>query len=102
MSIIMSLRIQADASRVEQALTSDPARLQGISERSKQAGAIHHAFYASEDGNSVLVVDEWPDKEAFLGFFNNSPDIGEMMGEAGVTSPPTPEFWQELDTPDRF
>jgi hypothetical protein len=24
------------------------------------------------------------------------------MGEAGVTEQPTPVFWRELDTPDKF
>jgi hypothetical protein len=48
------------------------------------------------------VVDEWPDAASFLRFFEGSPDIGEMMGEAGVTERPTPVFWRELDTPDKF
>jgi hypothetical protein len=48
------------------------------------------------------VVDEWPDSESFRRFFNDSPDIGEMMAEAGVTSEPAPVFWRELDTPDKF
>jgi hypothetical protein len=25
-----------------------------------------------------------------------------MMAEAGVTERPTPVFWRELDTPDKF
>jgi hypothetical protein len=48
------------------------------------------------------VVDEWPDSASFVRFFESSPDIGEMMGEAGVTERPTPVFWRELDTPDKF
>jgi hypothetical protein len=53
-------------------------------------------------GGEVLVVDEWPDASSFLRFFESSPDISEMMGEAGVTERPTPVFWRELDTPDKF
>ena len=48
------------------------------------------------------MVDEWPDAASFLRFFESSPDVGEMMGEAGVTEQPTPVFWRELDTPDKF
>jgi heme-degrading monooxygenase HmoA len=102
MSVIMGLRISADRGRFEQALNSDPERLQGIAERAKSYGAIHHRFYASPAGDEVLVVDEWPDPESFQRFFEASPDIGAMMGEAGVTSEPHPEFWHELDTPDKF
>jgi heme-degrading monooxygenase HmoA len=99
---MMGLRVQVDPGRFEQALNSDPERLQAISERAKQDGAIHHAFYASEAGDEILVVDEWPDADSFNRFFSSSPDIGEMMGEAGVTSQPQPVFWRELDTPDKF
>ena len=48
------------------------------------------------------MVDEWPDAASFMRFFEGSPDIGEMMAEAGVTEPPTPIFWRALDTPDAF
>ena len=37
-----------------------------------------------------------------MGFFEDATDIGEMMADAGVTERPTPVFWRELDTPDKF
>ena len=46
------------------------------------------------------MVDEWPDAASFMRSFESSPDIGEMMGEAGVTEQPTPVFRRELDAPD--
>jgi heme-degrading monooxygenase HmoA len=99
---MMGLRIAVDPARFEEVAKGNPERLLGISERAKQHGAISHRFYASEAGDEVLVVDEWPDAQSFQAFFSNSPDIGEMMGEAGVTSEPQPAFWRELDTPDKF
>ena len=102
MSVIMGLRMSVNRDSFLQAINSDPARLQEIGERAKQHGAIHHSFYVNPAGDEVLVVDEWPDPESFQRFFEASPDIGAMMGEAGVTSEPHPEFWHELDTPDRF
>jgi hypothetical protein len=35
-----------------------------------------------------------------LFFSEANPDIMEMMGRAGVTSNPAPEFWRHLDVPD--
>ena len=102
MAVMMGLRVAADPARFEQVVTSDPERLMGISQRAKDHGAISHRFYANDAGGEILVVDEWPDAESFQSFFSNSPDIAEMMAEAGVTSQPQPIFWRELDTPDKF
>jgi hypothetical protein len=102
MSVIMGMRIAADPQRVEQALNSDPDRLTKISQRARDAGCMHHRFLANADGGEVLVLDEWPDADSFMQFFQNSPDIGEMMQEAGVTERPTPVFWRDLDTSDKF
>src|ERR1700739_4304276 len=102
MSGMMGLRITADRARVEEALNSDPERLKGIAQRARDAGCIHHRFYANEAGGEVLVVDEWPDAASFMRFFEESPDIGEMMAEPGVTERPTPVFCRELDTVDKF
>src|SRR5690242_3989217 len=102
MAVLMTLQLAGDPARIEQALTSDPERLQAVSERAKGKGALHHAFYANADGSGVLVVDEWETVEGFQQFFSESQEIGEMMAEAGVTSQPQPNFWNALDTPDRF
>jgi hypothetical protein len=103
MSVIMSLRIAIDPARFEEVIRRDPARLDRISQKSRDAGCMSHAFYGNADGGELLVVDEWPDKESFVGFFEGSMDeIVPMMTEAGMTERPTPEFWRQLDTPDRF
>jgi heme-degrading monooxygenase HmoA len=102
MAVLVTLRITGDPDRIEQALTSDTERLMAISERAKAKGALHHRFYANADGTEVLVVDEWETAEAFQQFFGESPDIGAMMGEAGVTSEPEAKFFRRLDTPDQF
>jgi hypothetical protein len=101
MSVMMGMVIEADPARFEQVAKDNADLLNSIAERGRQAGAIHHRFYASKD--SVLVVDEWPDEASFLGFYEAAgPDIGSLMGQAGVTAQPTPNFWRELDTSDKF
>ena len=102
MAVLMTLQIAGDPARIEAALNSDPERLKAVSERAKGKGALHHRFYANHDGSGVLVVDEWETAEAFQQFFGESHEIGQMMGEAGVTSEPVASFWRPLDTPDAF
>jgi hypothetical protein len=101
MSVIMGLRIEVDPERLKQAMDENEQGLMAIVEQSKQRGAIHHAFYAGD--GAVMVVDEWPDEESFLGFFEaQGAEIGQLMSSAGVTSQPQPTFWRLMDTPDRF
>jgi hypothetical protein len=102
MSVMMGLRVTVDPARFEQVINSDPERLRAIAKRAKQYGAIHHRFFANEAGEEILVADDWDSADSFLRFFEDSQDIAEMMGEAGVTSRPEPVFWRELDTPDKF
>jgi hypothetical protein len=102
MAVLMTLQIEGDPARIEQALNSDPERLGAVAERSKGKGAIHHRFYANADGSGALVVDEWESAEGFQEFFAESQEIGAIMAEAGVTNQPQPTFWRLLDTPDRF
>jgi hypothetical protein len=103
MSVMISLRMAIDPDRFEEVVGNDPPRLERISQRAREAGCISHAFYANAAGGELLVVDEWPDADSFMGFFEGSMDeIVPMMTEAGMTERPTPTVWRQLDTPDRF
>lgn len=95
MSVLMTMRISGDAKAVESA---DQAMLDTVVERAKQHGLISHHFFGTDD--EILVIDEWPDEESFKAFSDASPEIGEMMAAAGVTSQPTVEFWRPLDVKD--
>jgi hypothetical protein len=95
------MRITVDPQRFEQVAREEKELLDSIAERAKQAGAIHHQFFAGD--GEVLVVDEWPDEASFLGFFEAAgPDIGSLMSKAGVSNEPQPLFWRALDTSDKF
>ena len=98
MSVVMTLRVTADAKKIEELATDDPALLKTIIERAKQHGVISHRFYGND--TEVLVVDEWPDEASFQAFFAASPDIGKLMEVAGAGEPAV-TFWRELDTAER-
>jgi hypothetical protein len=102
MSVIMGLVLEVDPARFEEVVANNGDRMVEIASRGKEAGAIHHRFYANEDGSQVLVVDEWPGADEFNKFFASSQDIGELLAQAGIRSEPHPVFWRELDTPDKF
>lgn len=101
MSVMMGLRLTVDPGRFQQTASEQAERLSGIVEQAKQRGAIHHAFYAGD--GEVMVVDEWPDEQSFLGFFEaQGAEIGQLMSGAGVSNQPQPTFWRLMETPDRF
>jgi quinol monooxygenase YgiN len=97
-SVLMTLRVAGDATKVEAAAAQDPALLQGVIERAKGLGVISHHFYGNE--GTILVIDEWPSEEAFHTFFDETPEIAQIMQAAGVTSEPEVTFWRKLDTND--
>ena len=98
MTTLMILRMKGDAKKLEALVAKDPERLSTISHRGEKAGALRHRFYAT--GDEIIVVDEWPDQASFQKFFDNSPDIQELMAEVGITSEPQVLFAEELSTGD--
>jgi len=101
MSVFMMLTVAGDPARLP-GVMSDPARWEAINARAKANGAIHHRFLASADGSTLAVFDEWESAEGFNTFFNSSPEIPQLMAEAGVTTQPQVTFWHPIDTPDAF
>jgi heme-degrading monooxygenase HmoA len=97
-SVLMTLRVKGDGSKLEEMAAGDPDLFRAVAERGAAQGATFHRFYASDD--EVLVVDEWTDAESFHAFFESETDIPEMMARAGATGEPEVKFWRKLDTKD--
>jgi heme-degrading monooxygenase HmoA len=102
MSVFMMLQVQGDAKRVQAVMEANGEVFETINARAKANGAIHHRFLSSADGNTIAVFDEWESADGFNTFFNSSPEIPQMMAEAGVTTQPEISFWHPVDTPDAF
>ena len=100
MSVLVTILMNGDAKKFEQIAANDPNRMRAIADRGREHGAITHHFYATDDGE-VMVIDEWPDVESFARFFESMrPEIGPLMHEAGVTGEPTIRVWRRLETGD--
>jgi hypothetical protein len=99
MTVLVTLRISGDPSRLEAVSAQDPAAFPAVLALAKPHGVISHHFYASE--GQVLVVDEWPTEDAFRTFYEQAgPQIGAIMEQTGVTAPPEVTFWNKLDLGD--
>lgn len=98
MSVLMTMRVTGDATRMEALAAADPDLFPTVSGKAKQMGATYHRFYATD--TEVLVVDVWPDEATFQEFFDSTPEIGKVMAEAGVTSPPQITCWRHVDVGD--
>jgi hypothetical protein len=103
MSVIMSLVAAGDPKAVEQYAQNNAEKMHGILEAAKRHGLIAHRFYGSDDGSSVLVSDEWPDRQSFESFFQEQgSEIRPIFEAAGVTAQIEPTFWRELSTHDAY
>ena len=104
MSVIVVVQVAGDAKAAEQWASDNPAKMQGVLEAAKRHGLIAHRFYGSGDGGSVMVLDEWPDRQSFESFFQEqASEIGPMFeAVTGVTQQMEPTFWRELATHDAY
>ncbi len=101
MSVIMTLWVPGDPEELERRARENPDRMRAIADRAQEHGLIAHRFYGSEDGQ-IMVVDEWPDPQSFVGFIESmGSEIELMMREAGVIAEPEIKFWRELETGDK-
>jgi quinol monooxygenase YgiN len=98
MTVLVTLRVSADASKVEEMAAGEGAPFKTVTERAKELGCTRHRFYGSD--SEVLVVDEWPNEASFHAFFEASPEIQDVMGKAGVTTAPEIKVWRKLDVGD--
>ena len=100
MSVLVTVSMRGDAKKLEQIAADDPSRMRSIADRGQAQGAISHHFYATDDGE-VMVIDEWPDAESFVAFFESiRGEISPLMQDAGVTGEPAVRIWRKLQTGD--
>ena len=98
MSVLITMRVTGDASRMQALAATDPTLFPSVSGKAKPMGATYHRFYATD--TEILVVDVWPDEAIFQEFFDSTPEIGKVMAEAGVTAPPQITAWRHIDVGD--
>lgn len=99
MSVIITLWLKGDPSKLEEHAASNQEDMQAIVESAKGHGLIAHRFYGSE--GQIMVIDEWPDEQSFRAFFEENQDrIGPMMQSVGAEGQPGINVWHKLETHD--
>src|SRR3954464_15434777 len=97
----MVLRIPVDPDEFVRAAGENKELLQGIAQRAKDGGAIHHAFYKGSEG--IVAVDEWDSPDSFPRFWEaEGENIGRLMGAAGAGEPAPPTFHEKISVGDEF
>jgi hypothetical protein len=99
MSLIMTMWVQGDPSKLEEHAGANAEEMRSIAESAKEHGVIAHRFYGSE--GQIMVIDEWPDEKSFQSFFEeNRSRIEPMMQAIGAQGEPGVNFWRKLETHD--
>lgn len=101
MSVIMTMVLPGDPSRMEQFAAANPEKMKAIRDHAVEHGLIAHRFYGSD--GQIMVVDEWPDEQSFLDFFAHmESEIGPMMQAVGISGEPHPMFWRKIESQDEY
>ncbi len=90
----------ADVAAAKQALASNGALLDEITEDAKRLGALHHRFM--EGGGELLVLDEWESADAFQRFFDGNAKVLRITEAAGVQGPPRIEVFAPVEASGTF
>jgi len=86
-SVIVIVRCAvSDVGKALEFARGNPEIPDEITAYGKSLGQIGHRMLT--DGNDLVVIDEWPDGDAFNTFFAGATRMGEFMSGAGVVGEP--------------
>jgi hypothetical protein len=87
MSVIVIVRCAvSDVGKAVEYARANPEIPDDITAYGKSLGQIGHRMLT--DGKDLVVIDEWPDADAFNTFFAGATRMGEFMSGAGVVGEP--------------
>jgi heme-degrading monooxygenase HmoA len=101
MSVVVIARFPvADVANAKQALASQAALLDEVSEDAKKLGCEHHRFV--EGDGELVVIDEWQSAEGFQRFFEANPKVQQVTESAGVQGPPNIAIFRAVEAAGTF
>jgi hypothetical protein len=101
MSVVVIGRFPvADVATARQAIASQAALIEEISEDSKKLGCEHHRY--GEGDGELVVIDEWQSAEGFQRFFEGNPKVQQVIESVGVQGPPNIAIFRVVEAPGTF
>jgi quinol monooxygenase YgiN len=95
MTAIVILRYRSDAAAYERVLRFHRADFDVLTEIARAEGCLHHRVAVSDDDRQLVVVDEWPDTDAYNRFSSN-PAVIEILRGWALDDPPTTDYYRSL------
>ena len=102
MSVVVIIKFPGGkVDKFKEAYARHADTMTAVSAEARGKGAVHHMFVEDENGD-MMVIDEWGSMAEFDAFFAAQEDIKAIVGEIGLTGPPTAASYSVIDTTDRF
>ena len=101
MSVIVIVRcVVTDLGKAQEWVDAHPDVPEEITAYGKSLGQIGHRIIT--DGKDLVVIDEWPDADAFNTFFAGAARMGEFLSGAGIVGEPEVQIFEALNVPGSF
>ena len=101
MTAIVITRLKSHAADWERATRSRPGEFDVLSEMAKAEGCLHHRVAVSDDDRDVILIDEWPDEEAYNRFALN-PTVIDLLQGLALQDPPETDYYRSIKDPAEF
>jgi quinol monooxygenase YgiN len=80
-----------------------PGDFEALAEIAKAEGCLHHRVaLGDDDDNEVILIDEWPDKQAYDRFTLNPAVLDILQGLALDEDPPETDYYRAIPDPGEF
>jgi quinol monooxygenase YgiN len=101
MTAIVIARYRSNAADYERVASFRHADFDALTEIARAEGCLHHRVAVSDDDNEVILIDEWPDAEAYNRFALN-PAVVDILRRFALLDPPETDYYRSIPDPAEF
>jgi quinol monooxygenase YgiN len=101
MTAIVIARYRSNAADYERIAQVRHADFDVLKEIAVAEGCLHHRVAVSDEDQEVILIDEWPDAEAYNRFALNPAVINILRGWA-LEDPPETDYFRLIHDPAEF
>lgn len=101
MTAIVITRYKSEADDYQRVVRRQPGDFDVLAEIARAEGCLHHRVAVSDDDGDVILIDEWPDKEAYNRFTLN-PAVVDVLRGLALEDPPETFYYRAIPDPVEF